>query len=87
MSLLSESYRPDVSINAYNPLRAIKLILVSFFLVPIQIFNAIMGTYGDMIEIDIIVPANVTRIALQAEGSIPRLMLTTEVIISDKSAK
>ena len=48
-------------------------------------FDASTSTYGDMIEMGIIDPAKVTRIALQAAGSIAGLMLTTEVTISDKS--
>jgi chaperonin GroEL len=50
-------------------------------------FDASTGTYGDMIEMGIIDPAKVTRIALQAAGSIAGLMLTTEVTISDKPPK
>jgi chaperonin GroEL len=48
-------------------------------------FDASTETYGDMIEMGIIDPAKVTRVALQAAGSIAGLMLTTEVTISDKS--
>jgi chaperonin GroEL len=50
-------------------------------------FDASTGTYGDMIEMGIIDPAKVTRIALQAAGSIAGLMLTTEVTISDMLKK
>jgi chaperonin GroEL len=50
-------------------------------------FDASTGAYGDMIEMGIIDPAKVTRIALQAAGSIAGLMLTTEVTISDKPPK
>lgn len=50
-------------------------------------FDASTGTYGDMIEMGIIDPAKVTRIALQAAGSIAALMLTTEVAICDKPQK
>lgn len=50
-------------------------------------FDASNGTYGDMIEMGIIDPAKVTRIALQAAGSIAALMLTTEVAICDKPQK
>jgi chaperonin GroEL len=48
-------------------------------------FDASTGTYGDMIAMGIIDPAKVTRIALQAAGSIAGLMLTTEVVICDKA--
>ena len=47
-------------------------------------FNAGTGEYGDMIEMGILDPAKVTRIALQAAGSIAGLMVTTEVMVSDK---
>jgi chaperonin GroEL len=50
-------------------------------------FDASTGTYGDMIEMGIIDPAKVTRIALQAAGSIAGMMLTTEVAICDKPPK
>lgn len=50
-------------------------------------FDASTDTYGDMIDMGIIDPAKVTRIALQAAGSIAGLMLTTEVTICDKPEK
>jgi chaperonin GroEL len=50
-------------------------------------FDASTNTYGDMIEMGIIDPAKVTRVALQAAGSIAGLMLTTEVTISDMPAE
>jgi len=50
-------------------------------------FDASTSTYGDMIKMGIIDPAKVTRVALQAAGSIAGLMLTTEVTISDMPAE
>ena len=50
-------------------------------------FDASTNTYGDMIKMGIIDPAKVTRVALQAAGSIAGLMLTTEVTISDMPAE
>ncbi|GAB5500065.1 MAG: chaperonin GroEL [Pseudohongiellaceae bacterium] len=47
-------------------------------------YNAQTETYGDMIEAGIIDPTKVTRSALQHAGSIAGLMLTTEVMITDK---
>jgi len=46
-------------------------------------FNAGTGEYGDMIKMGILDPAKVTRIALQAAGSVAGLMLTTEAMIAD----
>ena len=50
-------------------------------------YNAQTGDYGDMLEAGIIDPTKVTRSALQNAGSIAGLMLTTEVMISDKVSK
>ncbi|MFT6287731.1 MAG: chaperonin GroEL [Alcanivorax sp.] len=50
-------------------------------------FDASTSTYGDMIKMGIIDPAKVTRVALQAAGSIAGLMLTTEVTISNMPAE
>jgi chaperonin GroEL len=47
-------------------------------------YNAATGEYGDMIEMGILDPAKVTRVALQAAGSVAGLMITTEVMIADK---
>jgi chaperonin GroEL len=47
-------------------------------------YNAQTEAYGDMIEAGIIDPTKVTRSALQHAGSIAGLMLTTEVMITDK---
>jgi chaperonin GroEL len=48
-------------------------------------YNAQSGDYGDMLEAGIIDPTKVTRSALQNAGSIAGLMLTTEVMITDKA--
>lgn len=50
-------------------------------------YNAQTEEYGDMLAAGIIDPTKVTRSALQNAGSIAGLMLTTEVMISDKIAK
>ncbi|MFK8021214.1 MAG: chaperonin GroEL [Pseudomonadales bacterium] len=47
-------------------------------------YNAATGEYGDMIEMGILDPAKVTRTALQAAGSVAGLMITTEVMITEK---
>jgi len=46
--------------------------------------NAATGEYDDMIKSGIIVPAKVTRSALQNAASIAALFLTTEAVITDK---
>jgi chaperonin GroEL len=48
-------------------------------------YNAQTEEYGDMLTAGIIDPTKVTRSALQNAGSIAGLMLTTEVMISDKA--
>jgi chaperonin GroEL len=50
-------------------------------------YNAQTEEYEDMLEAGIIDPTKVTRSALQNAGSIAGLMLTTEVMISDKVDK
>ncbi|MFT6295882.1 MAG: chaperonin GroEL [Glaciecola sp.] len=50
-------------------------------------YNAQTEEYGDMLDAGIIDPTKVTRSALQNAGSIAGLMLTTEVMISDKVKK
>jgi len=47
-------------------------------------YNAQTEEFGDMLEAGIIDPTKVTRSALQNAGSIAGLMLTTEVMITDK---
>ena len=46
-------------------------------------FNAETGEYGDMIEMGVIDPAKVTRLALQNAASIAALMLTTEALVAE----
>ena len=46
-------------------------------------FNAANGEYGDMIEMGILDPAQVTRTALQAAGSVAGMMITTEAMVTD----
>jgi len=47
-------------------------------------YNAATGEYGDMIEMGILDPTKVTRIALQNAASIAGLMLTTECMVADQ---
>ena len=47
-------------------------------------WNALTNTYGDMIEMGIIDPTKVIRLALENAGSLAGLMLTTEALITDK---
>ncbi len=49
-------------------------------------YNAASGEYGDMIEMGILDPAKVVRVALQAAGSVAALMITTEVMVADAPA-
>jgi len=46
-------------------------------------YNAATGEYGDMIEMGILDPTKVTRLALQNAASVSGLLLTTEVMIAD----
>jgi chaperonin GroEL len=46
-------------------------------------YNAATGEYGDMIEMGILDPTKVTRIALQNAASIAGLMITTEVMVAE----
>ncbi len=48
-------------------------------------YNAQTETYGNMLDMGIIDPAKVTRTALQNAASIAGLMLTTEVMVADKT--
>ena len=50
-------------------------------------YNAADGTYGDMIELGIIDPAKVTRLALQNAASVAGLLLTTEAMIAELPKK
>lgn len=49
-------------------------------------YNAATGEYGDMLEMGILDPAKVTRSALEHAASVAGLMLTTEVMITEKPA-
>jgi chaperonin GroEL len=46
-------------------------------------YNAASGEYGDLIELGILDPTKVTRLALQNAASVASLLLTTEVIIAE----
>jgi chaperonin GroEL len=50
-------------------------------------FNAANDTYGDMIEMGILDPAKVVRIALQNASSIAGLMVTTEAMVAEMPKK
>lgn len=50
-------------------------------------FNALTEEYVDMIEAGIVDPTKVTRSALQNAASIASMVLTTESIVADKTAK
>src|SRR5690606_35809042 len=47
-------------------------------------FNAATGEYGDMVEMGIIDPTKVTRLALQNATSVAGLLLTTEAMIAEQ---
>jgi chaperonin GroEL len=47
-------------------------------------FNAATGDYGDMVELGIIDPTKVTRLALQNAASVAGLLLTTEAMIAEQ---
>ncbi|HEY2633234.1 MAG TPA: chaperonin GroEL, partial [Steroidobacteraceae bacterium] len=46
-------------------------------------YNAQTGEYGDMIELGILDPTKVTRLALQNAASVSGLLLTTEVMVAE----
>ncbi len=46
-------------------------------------YNAANGTYGDMLELGILDPTKVTRMALQNAASVASLLLTTEAMIAE----
>jgi len=50
-------------------------------------FNAASGEYGDMMELGILDPTKVTRLALQNAASVASLMLTTEALVADAPEK
>ncbi len=46
-------------------------------------YNAASGEYGDMVEMGILDPTKVTRLALQNAASVAGLLLTTEVMVAE----
>jgi len=50
-------------------------------------FNALTAEYGDLIDMGIIVPTKVERIALQNAASISGLLLTTDAVITEIKEK
>ncbi|MFO0972650.1 MAG: chaperonin GroEL [Phycisphaerae bacterium] len=46
-------------------------------------YNALTEEYGDMIDMGVLVPTKVERIALQNAASIAALLLTTDCVVSD----
>jgi chaperonin GroEL len=46
-------------------------------------YNAATGQYGDLIEMGILDPTKVTRLALQNAASVAGLLLTTEVMVAE----
>jgi len=46
-------------------------------------YNAASGEYGDMLEMGILDPTKVTRLALQNAASVAGLLLTTEVMVAE----
>ena len=46
-------------------------------------YNAASGEYGDMVDMGILDPTKVTRLALQNAASVAGLLLTTEVMIAE----
>ncbi len=50
-------------------------------------YNAATGEYGDMIDMGILDPTKVTRLALQNAASVAGLLLTTEVMVAEAPKK
>jgi chaperonin GroEL len=50
-------------------------------------YNAANATYGDLIELGIIDPTKVTRLALQNAASVAALLLTTEAMVAELPKK
>ncbi|MEM1110001.1 MAG: TCP-1/cpn60 chaperonin family protein, partial [Planctomycetota bacterium] len=50
-------------------------------------FDALTGTYGDLVDAGIIVPTKVERTALQNAASISGLLLTTDAVITEIKGK
>ena len=50
-------------------------------------YNAATEVYGDMLEMGILDPTKVTRLALQFAASVAGLMITTECMVTDVPKK
>jgi chaperonin GroEL len=50
-------------------------------------YNAATSEYGDLIEMGILDPTKVTRLALQNASSVAGLLLTTEVMVAESPRK
>ncbi len=50
-------------------------------------FDAHKGEYGDMVEMGIVDPAKVTRVAVENAVSVAGMILTTEALISEKDER
>jgi chaperonin GroEL len=50
-------------------------------------YNALTGEYGNMIDMGVLVPAKVERIALQNAASVATLLLTTDAVVSEIKEK
>jgi len=48
-------------------------------------FNALTGEYGDMVKMGVVDPVKVTRMALQNAASIAALMLTADVMVTQRA--
>ena len=48
-------------------------------------YNAASGVYEDLVEAGVVDPTKVLRVALQNAASVSSLMLTTEVMIAERS--
>jgi chaperonin GroEL len=48
-------------------------------------FNALTGEYGDMVKMGVVDPVKVTRTALQNAASIAALMLTADVMVTERA--
>jgi len=46
-------------------------------------YNAATGEYGDMLDMGVLDPTKVTRLALQNAASVAGLLLTTEVMVAE----
>ena len=46
-------------------------------------YNALTGEYGDLVQMGVLDPTNVTRCALQNAASVAGLILTTDAMVAD----